>query len=260
MPKILLVTAILAYAAGYVFWYFRVALRSTARDARFYFHTSMAALACAILIHALHTILFMQTVWVWHFFPCYLFAVLAITAPLERLISTRLGDALYGWALAALVIVGTCGNLYRLTVTGTTPTWQTVSYNASLWARKNTAPTDIFALKDAGNFGYFSQRRVINLDGLVNNLEYQRVLRDQGLKSYFKENRVKYLVRHSTSETPSLLSGNYDVDSVVYRSWLYKTSSDPIPLKKRDEVFRETYLFPERDDFVIWDISSMTED
>ncbi len=37
---------------------------------------------------------------------------------------------------------------------------------------------------DAGYVGYYCRHRVVNLDGLVNNYEYQRILHDQGLEKY----------------------------------------------------------------------------
>lgn len=37
---------------------------------------------------------------------------------------------------------------------------------------------------DAGYVGYFCKHRVVNLDGLVNNYEYQTILHDQGMKKY----------------------------------------------------------------------------
>ena len=37
---------------------------------------------------------------------------------------------------------------------------------------------------DAGYVGYYCSHRVVNLDGLVNNYEYQRILDDRGLEKY----------------------------------------------------------------------------
>jgi len=259
LPKMAILFAILVFAVFYLVWYLAVARKDTEhRDARFYFHTSMAVMACSILLHALHTILFMKwAIWTWHFFPYFLFASLAIAAPLERWIATRLGRATYGWAAAFLVLAGVLGNFYRLTATGSEITWPIVSYRAALWAREHTSPSDVFALKDTGNFGFFSQRRVINLDGVVNTLEFQDVLNARRLRAYFQENHVKYLVLHSTVESnPGVFDQTYETDSATYRSNLYGTMSDPIALRRSGEVYRATYTFPVKDDFVIWDISS----
>jgi hypothetical protein len=159
-----------------------------------------------------------------------------------------------------LALAGVWCGYNRVTATGTTLTWQVASYKAALWAREHTEPEDIFALKDAGNFGYFSERRVVNLDGLVNNLEYQDVLNSRRLLEYFRQNHVKYLVLHGTIDSnPRVFENDYDRDSVAFRSLLYGTMSDPIPLRKCDEVYRLPYEHPSRDEFVIWDISSVVE-
>jgi hypothetical protein len=259
LPKLALIGSILVFAVLYVGWYLTAA--KSARDARFYFHTSMAVLACAIMLHALHMILFMKwAIWTWHFFPYFLFAALAIAAPLERVVSTRLGGAVYWWATAGLVVAGTIGYGLRTTVSGRESTWQTASYQAALWARTHTDPSDVFALKDTGNFGFFSQRRVINLDGVVNNLEFQEVLKARKLQRYFQENHVKYLVLHATKdEHPDVFDRTYTIEPATFRSNLYGVWSDPIPLRKRDEVYRATYLYWQRDDFVIWNISYLTQ-
>jgi hypothetical protein len=279
LPKMALLALILLFALLYVVWYVTTGRRgngdgggcrqatqksqdvlpttsSVPFDARFYFHTSMAALACAILLHALHTLLFMKwAMCTWHFYTYFLFAAVAVAAPLEKLISTRVGGAAYWWAIGGLVAVGILGYSLRMTVSGRLPTWQTVSYEAALWAREHTDPSDVFALKDTGNFGYFSQRRVINLDGVVNNLEYQNVLKNRELQEYFRRNHVKYLVLHATKdEHPHVFDRTYTTEPVEFRSNLYGVWSDPIPLEKGNEVYRATYLFKTNDEFVIWRI------
>jgi hypothetical protein len=260
LPKMALLALILIFALLYVVWYVTTGRRGN-RDGRFYFHTAMTALACAILLHALHTLLFMKwAMCTWHFYTYFLFAAVAVAALLERLISTRVGSAAYWWAIGGLIAVGILSYGLRMTVSGRLPTWQTVSYEAALWAREHTNPSDVFALKDTGNFGYFSQRRVINLDGVVNNLEYQNVLKNRELQEYFRRNHVKYLVLHGTKdEHPHVFDRTYTSEPVEFRSNLYGVWSDPIPLEKSNEVYRATYLFKTNDEFVIWRIFPGTE-
>jgi hypothetical protein len=280
LPKMALLVAILAGALAYVAWYsfywrrllspiasppgavvaIRAPAGGTNRDARFYFHTSIAVFGCAILLHAANIVLFMKwAIWTWHFFPYFLFAALAVAAPLERLSSTRVGRVLYWPTAVSVVAVGVLGYGLWMTRTEGLSTWQTASYRAALWARDNTAPSDVFALKDTGNFGYFSRRRVINLDGVVNNLEFQEVLRERKLGDYFRRNHVKYLVLHATKEShPRVYDGTYETDAVAYRSNLYDAWSDAIPLRRQDEVDAVTYEYREPDKLVIWNISPLT--
>ena len=262
LPKLLLLASIVVFALLYFGWYL-ITARSvrSAGDAKFYFHTSVAVLACDIVLHSLHTVLFMKwAVCTWHFFPYLLFAALAIAAPFEKLVSSRIGKAVYWWATIGLVAAGILGYGLRMTVSGRLPTWQTVSYEAALWAREHTDPSDVFALKDTGNFGFFSQRRVINLDGVVNNLEFQELLKTRQLQKYFQQNHVKYLVLHATKdEHPDVFDDTYTIEPATFRSNLYGVWSDPILLRKCDEVYRAPYLYVERDDFVIWNVSLITE-
>jgi hypothetical protein len=45
---------------------------------------------------------------------------------------------------------------------------------AALWVRDHTAPNTVIASWDAGIIGYFSDRSVVNLDGVVNSFEWER--------------------------------------------------------------------------------------
>ena len=72
-------------------------------------------------------------------------------------------------------------------------------YDAAQWIAENSPPDTIFASWNAGQLGYFSNRTVINLDGLINNVDYyERVLRGAvPLADYLVENRVDYIVDYS---------------------------------------------------------------
>jgi len=47
---------------------------------------------------------------------------------------------------------------------------------------------------NAGQIGYFSQRTVVNLDGLANDGEYLEVLEHGSLADYLRRERITYLV------------------------------------------------------------------
>jgi hypothetical protein len=259
LARMLLMYAIVAWALIYVVWYL-LFLRRTAKGARFYYHTCMAVFGCGIALHFVHSAMFMKwAIMAWHFFPYLLFCSLAVAGLVEKLLSSaprRAVQAAYWSATLGLVVLGVWGNYNRSLASDDLPCWQITSYAAAVFAREHTDPSDVFALKDTGNFGYFSRRRVINLDGLVNDWEYQEVLKRQTLNAYFRENRVKYLVLHSVKDHPRVLSGEYDSEAVTYRSQLCGTMSDPIIVRKRNEVYRSKYCDELTwDAFVIWDVS-----
>ncbi|WP_410960354.1 hypothetical protein, partial [Salmonella sp. SAL4431] len=54
----------------------------------------------------------------------------------------------------------------------------TARYHAALWIAENSSPDTIFAAWNTGQLGFFSNRTFINLDGVINNVDYyERVLR-----------------------------------------------------------------------------------
>lgn len=137
--------------------------------------------------------------------------------------------------------------------------WQTIAYDAAVWVRQNTEPDAVLAMKDAGIFGLFSQRSVINLDGLVNNMEYQEALRQKRLHQYLAERKVGYLAQHAFWTNAIInrqaVSGNYEYLEIPYRSQLYGDFSEPVRVYRVDEVFRKPYrdLWHDVDTvFLVW--------
>jgi hypothetical protein len=76
-------------------------------------------------------------------------------------------------------------------------------YNAALWIAENSPPDTVFAAWNAGQLGYFSNRTFINLDGLINNVDYyERVLRGStSLTDYLFENNVDFIVDYATYDS-----------------------------------------------------------
>lgn len=63
------------------------------------------------------------------------------------------------------------------------------------WIKTNLPPdTRIFQVDGSGVIGYFSERTVINGDGLVNSWDYQRALQQGRLRAFLRECKVDYLV------------------------------------------------------------------
>jgi len=70
---------------------------------------------------------------------------------------------------------------------------------AATWISTNLPEDAVLAAWNAGQLGYFSGRTVINLDGLVNSVDYFRARRTGGFSmvEYLREHRVRYLVDYS---------------------------------------------------------------
>ena len=76
-------------------------------------------------------------------------------------------------------------------------------YDAALWIAENSPPDTVYAAWNAGQLGFFSNRTFINLDGVINHVDYyERVLRGPiSLTDYISENRVAYIVDYDTYDS-----------------------------------------------------------
>ncbi len=116
--------------------------------------------------------------------------------------------------------------------------WHVAAYDAAGWARVHLPKNAVLAMKDAGHFSLFSERPVINLDGLVNNFDYQDELRQGRFADYLKENHAAYLVQHAFADAPDVGTGRYR--EYEYRSYsqLYRMTGGSIRFTPGDEVYR----------------------
>jgi hypothetical protein len=250
----------LLLAAGYAA-YSLVRFRWTRSDTdgRRYYRSAMTVMACAILLHFIHALFFMKwAVFSWHYVPYVFFGAVVICEPIERFFSPaslKRMRAAYWIAVAAIVAVG-CLAVFRGLSRPIDRAWCPAAYAAARWARENTDTDAVFAMKDAGTFGYFSERRVINLDGVVNNLGYQAALKERNLRGYLAIKGVGFVVQHAFWDRPDITKGEYDSLAVSYRSHRYECDSDSILLPKAGEVYRSRPYFdgPYETVFVIWKI------
>ena len=69
-------------------------------------------------------------------------------------------------------------------------------YRAARWVTQHTDRNTVLASWNAGVLGYFSDRTLINLDGLVNSIEYARSLRSPEFRTvdYLHANDVDYVI------------------------------------------------------------------
>ncbi len=139
--------------------------------------------------------------------------------------------------------------------------WHVQSYNAAKWAKANLDHRTIFGMTDAGHFSFFSQMRVVNLDGLVNNFKFQNILYEKKLSMYLRNLNVSHLVHHSfwmysNINRDQINEGNYNEIKLNFPSYLYNTFSDNIQLRKSKEIYRSPKYFDENEQsvFLIWQI------
>jgi hypothetical protein len=94
------------------------------------------------------------------------------------------------------------------------------------------------AKSDAGLFGYFSGQRVINInDGLVNNFDYQKTLKEKGLAVYLEEMNVGWLLL--SVDPVNVRDG---VFGLMARGRLYNVESEEIPVPLAKAVYQSPLL------------------
>lgn len=243
-----------AAAIVYLAWYL-LPNRRRSTGAREYYRSAVAVLSAGVLLHLVHTVLFMKwAVFSWHFATYGLLGVLVICEPIEFVLSRipgRFVKAAWPVILSATLIAGAWIIRGRILCP---PQWTVQSYEAAIWSRKNTGPDDVMAMKDAGIFGYFCRRRVVNLDGVAGDMRLQEVLRDGKLKEYLEECGVTYIVQHAVWHRRDVLSGEYTAYTQEYPSRGFDGTGDSLTLPREDEVYRSPVYFdgPFETVFLIW--------
>jgi hypothetical protein len=141
---------------------------------------------------------------VWHRSPSFIFWILSgalvILFALQRfdLVSQHLRGRRWVPVGIGLLIVSVAVYLFARSINFTSKLYA-ARYDAALWIAENSPPETVFAAWNAGQLGFFSDRTVINLDGLINNVDYyDRVLQGSiPLADYLLENKVDYIVDYS---------------------------------------------------------------
>jgi hypothetical protein len=162
-------------------------------------HGWMAMGAGYIMLHCLSSVFLVDwSVLRWHFTGYWPFALVA-GASLGVLTLQRIRRSLVipvsTAALGHFLILSIWGQHWFLEGRANR-SFQVQSYEAALWSRSHLPATSKVAMSDCGVYGYFRGERVINLDGVVNNLGYQESLRDEGLAGYLQKEGVEFIACH----------------------------------------------------------------
>jgi hypothetical protein len=161
----------------------------------------LAGLASGIVLHLSYLELTVQ--WGetgWHVIPYGIVFTMFLSALLEiTLHSTtfqRYSTFLAASAMAGLVIFNLATNLRVMALMLNPPPNSLMInlYEAAIWLRENTDSSAVGAMRDAGAIGYFSERRIVNLDGLVNSYDTHVMLREGLLCELMEQWGVDYIM------------------------------------------------------------------
>jgi hypothetical protein len=181
------------------------------------FHSLGAYVLLGVLLHLIPTVSVGAHRWyIWYLSPIFIFWIIVlglVIDGIERLVTRRMlevflqGMLMVGGGLA--IIVSACFFVVRLDYRN--PLY-VARYKAARWMAANLPPDAVCASWNAGQIGFFSERTVINMDGLINGIDYyNRVIRgDVSRLDYVYENGVGYLVDYKLEKRvpqkfPSLL-------------------------------------------------------
>lgn len=232
-------------ATTFSIWY--LARRSRPENQPFerrYLLTAAFIASLALLLHAAHAMLFMKwATFRWHFVWYALVTSIVMVVPLQAL-QARWGARSPRWAALAIGLLFVFGGMLEVTRkegASNVYDWHRAVYDAALWTRVHVPEDAVMAMHDAGAFGYFCGRRVINLDGVVNTMGYQDTLRDGRWSDYLSRHGVRYLVKHDFGD----IDYGETVDIHRYDAWTYRVLShrydvwsDRITLRRENEIFR----------------------
>jgi hypothetical protein len=142
---------------------------------------------------------------IWYRSPSFIFWIItgSLIVVLFTFVPNRLAKAPFNipkWAPVGFgfVIFALAIYMFARSINFTSTLYAT-RYDAALWIAENYPPDTVFASWNAGQLGFFSDRTFINLDGVINNVDYyERVLLGSvPLADYLVENKVDYIVDYS---------------------------------------------------------------
>ncbi|MFH1473786.1 MAG: glycosyltransferase family 39 protein [Candidatus Aenigmatarchaeota archaeon] len=99
--------------------------------------------------------------------------------------------------------------------------WQSEMYEDALWIKGNTTPSTIVGSFNSGIYIYFSERKVVNIDGVVN-FKAIEALENKNVVSYMKSENVTIWVENSLfnqSVADAYLEGR-EVDVLKENIWV----------------------------------------
>jgi hypothetical protein len=141
----------------------------------------------------------------WYRSPSFIFWIIAASLialfTFERIELVKLPFELLKWAPLGLSLLTIAVSIYLFARSiSFSSTLYATRYEAALWIGENSPPNTIFASWNTGQLGFFSNRTFINLDGVINNVDYyERVLSGSTpLTDYLLENDVDYVVDYDT--------------------------------------------------------------
>jgi hypothetical protein len=213
----------------------------------------VTAAALSVLLHFCYYVFFTKwTHYAWQFASYNLFLVIVLPVLFRRQIGNLPAVVHKLFPVVVLLCAGLFAGtkIYGRLHVNLERNWHGISYKAAMNSKQFIHNGDVVAMADAGIFSYFGDYTVINIDGLVNDFEFQNIIRQGEVNNYFRSCKVSYL---AIMDTVGYLTG--DNSSNIYRlySYMYGCYSDSIILQNADIVLNYRYN-NNKTSFIIWKV------
>ncbi|HMQ68380.1 MAG TPA: hypothetical protein PKA90_05305 [Ignavibacteria bacterium] len=121
------------------------------------------------------------------------------------------------------------------------PKWNSAYYYAKE-IKNQTEPDDrIYMIDLTGITGFFSERSIINGDGLINSNDYQEYLTTGNLDRYFKDKNIKYYSTYSQDNAPMELTDSAGV--YTDNKYSFTFGNYPFIFKEKDLKLKFPYYY-----------------
>jgi hypothetical protein len=216
----------------------------------------LVALWIGSAVHFTYEVVFTKWGLEWWHFASHVPGLLFLAALLVWLLTTRLSPAWRGVCMGSVALLVVVSMIAETELRGDHHgPW----LMAARWARTRTGEDSVFAMTDSGLFGYFSGRRTVNLDGVINSYGFQKALSEGRLGEFLANSRVTHLADY---EVPAPVPA---LHRIRLRSGLFGGPVSELQAKPDAEVYRSD---PYQDYlsrlyargpicFVIWDLSKI---
>jgi hypothetical protein len=126
------------------------------------------------------------------------------------------------WAWTAIAMFATVTVLsWRMRLRPESYSAYTTARNIGKWIARSTEPRAIVAGWDCGIVGAYSQRRTVNLDGLINSWQYKERYLDTGRQQAFidDEGDIDFIAQPVSADTLETSSPEFVVGGVDLSNW-----------------------------------------
>jgi hypothetical protein len=210
----------------------------------------LGGIAC--VAHAGNEFVFLVGIFYWHF------GILAsctglVVALLVEWLEARVADGTRTWlrlGIPAAAVLMMALVFVRFTKPDYRFHWHQAAYAEALWMRSHLDPLAVVAMPAPEVTGFFNERRTLDLDGLSGHPSLQLAIREHRLKDYLRTSGVSHYAQarffeEIQTDVGSVVGRNYSEGQVRFRGLYRNSSSDPLLLRRSDEVYHECVKRPD---------------